>query len=321
MFISIVHIAFIDVLLYHTKEVNYMLPNSYMSQISDDTYLSQINIVGTHDSCANNVEYTSIARCQNMSVINQLEKGIRLFDIRLSYSNGRYPLVHYLADCYVYRGSKYKLYFEYIFSILKRFLEKHPEETILLSVKKDRGILRDTFAKYFIDRFIKDNEESWFLENRIPKLKEVRGKIVLLRRFYCPERYLKRNNLTSLGIDLSVWENQKTKEPFPFSQTNINESDSAIIQDSYNIEMHDKWYTEIEPFLDISYPTKNKIFLNWLNTSGGGKTPKENSNFINSKLENLLRTKSNIKGWFFIDFPTEKIIDCIIKSNFQKEEM
>lgn len=319
MFIYIVYIAFASFLRYHTKEVKCMADKMFISKIKDDVYISQLSLPGTHDSCANNVNFSDVSRCQESSVSHQLQRGIRVFDIRLSFSNGRYPLVHYLADCYVYSNTKYKLYFEYVFSIIKNFLRKNPKEFVVLIVKEDRGIMKNSFAKYFIKKFINTNKDILYLENKIPMLSEVKGKIVLLRRFSCPQHLIKKYGIDSLGIDLSHWENQNTKKPFPFSRTNINVHDRAVIQDSYNINKEDKWEAEIKPFLEISYPNKNMLYLNWLNTSGAGETPRENSKFVNEKFFEYLNRSGSVNGWFLIDFPTDEIIDKIIESNFKKK--
>ena len=69
-------------------------------KLNDSIYLSEINIVGTHDSCTAFVSLENMARCQSLTVKEQLDIGIRLFDIRLNKKKGEFYLIHSLADCY-----------------------------------------------------------------------------------------------------------------------------------------------------------------------------------------------------------------------------
>ena len=72
-----------------------------LSQISDNTYLSELNIAGTHDSATAYVAMENTARCQDKTIAEQLKMGVRLLDIRLTKKAGEFYLVHSLADCYI----------------------------------------------------------------------------------------------------------------------------------------------------------------------------------------------------------------------------
>ena len=61
------------------------------------------------------------------------------------------------------------------------FLKKNPGETVLFQLKEGNGKTGTVFFDAFYEQCIKGQEDIWFLENRIPTLGEVRGKIVLLR--------------------------------------------------------------------------------------------------------------------------------------------
>ena len=69
----------------------------------------------------------------------------------------------------------------------------------------------ETFQQVFTG-YIQSNIKSWYLGNTIPALSEVRGKIVLLRRFYIEPK----SQPTIWGIDLSAWpENTTFTSPNP----------------------------------------------------------------------------------------------------------
>ena len=79
--------------------------NSWLKSISDDTLISDINLAGTHNSCARFVSFRYITQCQNKSLTEQLNMGIRFLDIRLEKDGDALKLVHAIIDC---RKSKWK---------------------------------------------------------------------------------------------------------------------------------------------------------------------------------------------------------------------
>ena len=64
---------------YSRPLLNYSL-TSWMSEVSDDTLLSNITVPGTHDSCAcSNIPFV---RTQYLSISKQMEAGLRFLDLR-----------------------------------------------------------------------------------------------------------------------------------------------------------------------------------------------------------------------------------------------
>lgn len=88
---------------------------NWMSGISDDTYLSDISIPGTHDSGSRIVDsYASTwAKCQNLTITEQLNIGVRYLDMRLAYDTackGNIRVVHSNVDCWNGNNGKLTLY-------------------------------------------------------------------------------------------------------------------------------------------------------------------------------------------------------------------
>ena len=109
--------------------------SAWMSSLPDKAVsLSELTIPGTHDSfCSENkIEpglasfNSSFAACQDdsFSVLNQLRAGIRLLDFRVEF-NGK--LSHGVARL---NGNLYEE-----IRVVANFLEAHPGETVLVSVK------------------------------------------------------------------------------------------------------------------------------------------------------------------------------------------
>ena len=72
-----------------------------LSQIDGNALLSQINFAGTHDSCTAFVSMESLARCQSLTVTEQLRLGIRLFDIRLNRRGDEFYLIHSVRPAFL----------------------------------------------------------------------------------------------------------------------------------------------------------------------------------------------------------------------------
>jgi 1-phosphatidylinositol phosphodiesterase len=120
------------------------------------------------------------AQCQSSHqlLMDQLENGIRVIDVRLSVIDNE----HLIA----YHGIvSQRVSFPAILQTIHDFLSQHPQETLVVSIKQE-----DSGAVRFNQLLTRDIETSeggwamWFLESgRVPKLGEVRGRCVLLSRF------------------------------------------------------------------------------------------------------------------------------------------
>ena len=73
------------------QEVDPFVKN-WMSHIPNDKLISEISIPGTHDSAARFEDgIGSFIRCQDLTLTEQLNRGIRFFDIRqraIIFKNG-----------------------------------------------------------------------------------------------------------------------------------------------------------------------------------------------------------------------------------------
>src|SRR5262249_31478688 len=137
--------------------------------------LSRLTIPGTHDSCAWNA--SAMSKTQNMDLTTQLLAGIRFVDIRCRHYQNKFAIHH---------GAEYlHLNFDDVLTACKSFLDGHPRECIVMSVKEEHDAADNTttFEQVFEDYFEK-SKTYWYRGNTIPTLLQARGKIVLLRRFY-----------------------------------------------------------------------------------------------------------------------------------------
>lgn len=282
------------------------------SALAGGIYLSEVNLAGTHDSATAYCAFQKRAKCQALTFKAQLGIGVRLFDIRLFKRGGRFYLVHSVANCYTDETKRKKLQFDEVFSLCKAFLQENPRETLVLSVKQDRGHFETAFFEAFYKKYIEPNEALWFLENRVPRLSECRGKIVLMRR---AKRAPDFRTADSCGLDFSVWENQNSKTETAPCTVSLASGCDAAVQDRYRLPPEVKWAQCAKPFLDKCRPTQNHICVHFLSTCGGAGVPADNAKIVNRAFADYPLCETHAQGWFLLDFPTEALCKKIMDSN------
>ena len=278
---------------------------SLFSVLSDYVYLSEVNVPGTHDSCTAYCTMENMCRCQSLTVKEQLALGIRLFDIRLYRSGKDFYICHSLADCFADSAKKQKLTFDDVISDFREFLKANPSETLIVSVKQDRGIMNRWFFPSFYERHIVGNENEWYLENKIPALGDCRGKMVLMRRCKIFPWWGKGREC---GLDFSHWKDQGNKRKEKIYPVKLNAVQRAVVQDRYGLAPMRKWERCEVPFLKKCVCDKNNIAVHFISTA------------YRYKNESLVKTAEEMnslfkayelkegKGWFLFDFPDEDII-------------
>ena len=119
-------------------------------------------------------------------------------------------------DFETYHGGDNGVSFNDVLSDIEQFLKLQgsDQETIIMAINR-AGSKNKTDAEYCTALNEVMDQSSprlppkldWFWENRIPKLSEVRGKVVLLRRYT-------DSSPTPRGIDLSVWGSKHDNDTF-----------------------------------------------------------------------------------------------------------
>jgi 1-phosphatidylinositol phosphodiesterase len=173
-------------------------PKNWMSFLDDETPLSAVTIPGTHDSAAYTMSYPFVAT-QKMSVIQQLDSGIRHFDFRCGLRNDIVEMVHGVT----YLG----LTLEDVLSHVYAWLAVQQTEALIIQIKKDRKQRNSKvdFANA-IHQVLSRRSELWRTANTTPLIGDLRGRIQLFRRFIGPELY-------AYGIDVSEWQDNP-RQPF-----------------------------------------------------------------------------------------------------------
>lgn len=184
----------------------------WMRQLTDATPLSALSIPGTHNTPTCHRALPSV-RCQVVSPRDQLQNGIRFFDVRVQpesatdTSNEVLYLVHSVFSVSL-AGKKY---FSGLIDEIADFLQENPSETVIMSVKREgAGNATDEhLSKILREHYTTRNDgKLWYTLPDIPSLSQVRGKIVLLRRFRIDESiWEEENNRTGWGLEAECWAN------------------------------------------------------------------------------------------------------------------
>ncbi|KAF2161795.1 hypothetical protein M409DRAFT_27853 [Zasmidium cellare ATCC 36951] len=163
--------------------------HNWMKEFGDDTPLSALSIPGTHNSPTYHKALPSV-RCQAVSPVEQLRNGVRFFDIRVQPGNPQDPkddnlnLVHGVFPISLTGPKK----FRGLLNEVLDFLKENPSETLIMSLKREGpGDATDQQLSLILKDLYTD-DSKWYTEPRVPKLGEVRGKVVLLRRFAIADR-------------------------------------------------------------------------------------------------------------------------------------
>jgi hypothetical protein len=283
--------------------------SNWMAKIDDRQPLNNISIPGTHDAgtaALNESPVLSTAQTQNFSVPDQLNDGIRAFDLRLK-EDLSYGYLQNTGDC-----------LDSTMVAWDRFLEKHPSEVLIAIVGSYKGGKWDEEMQRNFNRIIQRYPHR-FVEDFDAKttLKDVRGKILIIRREEeCPfGKLLKFEDDAVFDYDCfhveDSYNEHKTWKKAKLVEQNILEA--------YENENPDKWFIT---FNSIAWSPRRHTPYNY----AWGERAKNIRKPMNKALLEALELKdySNF-GIVFMDFYNDhgerpQLVDAIIGSNFHKEE-
>ncbi|KAH3900541.1 uncharacterized protein SCODWIG_02792 [Saccharomycodes ludwigii] len=208
---------------------------NWISELDGNINLAQLSIPGTHNSAACHTSLPSV-RCQDESITEQLKHGVRFFDIRLGKlflevkDDDQYELqvIHGKFPVRIPAPVKFSLVLNEFYD----FLDKHPNETVIVSLKQEGedswGKDTDEFPRFVWDNYLKKDKDKWFLSNQIPKLDECKSKLILFRRFGVKQGFQYFDNRSDFGIDAEWW--------------------------TYNTKDDDRGFFEVQDYCELNEP-------------------------------------------------------------------
>lgn len=179
----------------------------WMKYVDDNKFLDELSIPGTHDSGTCSVDndtepQSSQVKCQQDYIPTQLLEGIRYFDIRLG--KGDNPGIDH-GDYYLLKKDAYFMHLSDVIGYFKTFLNENPSEALIMLASRGNDEATDESITTAFAKVMADNPNLFYTSSHVPTLGEVRGKIVLLRRFG-----LAGNSVSghTWGLDLTQWDDK-----------------------------------------------------------------------------------------------------------------
>ena len=265
----------------------------WMSKVSDNTKIKDLSIPGTHDSGAMHSLFDVAGKCQDVSIIKQLDMGVRFFDIRLQLVDNELNVVHSFVD--------QELKFEWVLNYYKNFLKDYNSEFIIMSIKEDAESKDSSksFKDVLVSLLAKYNDYICY-DNKLPEtVKEARGKVYILSRY-------------ELDFGISAYQGWKDSTTF--------ELNDLYVQDNYCINDIDEKKKDIKATLEYSKNNNDKLVLNFTSCyidgafppSYAGSAAKEiNPWFIDYINEN----ENDRLGIIVADFMTGELATAIYRRN------
>lgn len=129
-------------------------------------------------------------------------EGIRYFDIRLG--KGDDPGIDH-GIIYLLKKDGNYLHLSDVIGYFKTFLNENPSEALIMLASRGNDEATDESITTAFAKVMADNPNLFYTSSRVPTLHEVRGKIVLLRRFR-----LAGNSVSghTWGLDLAEWDDK-----------------------------------------------------------------------------------------------------------------
>lgn len=268
-----------------------------MESIAGDLRLSQITLPGTHDSGARFETFAGTAKCQNFTIAQQLDIGVRFLDIRCRHSHDSFAIYHGSED--------QRMSFGDVLDQVGGFLRHNPGECVILSLKEEHIPEDNTrsFEETF-DSHVAAAPGKWWLGARVPALKDVRGKIVLLRRFAAA---------ADKGINATRWPDN----------TSFRES-LLCVQDHYRVGDNGRKWKLVEAACKAAMTDQNADILHLNFTSGyklqlfGIPSIPAVSSVIGPQLADYFREASRGHyGCVIMDFADIRLTELIYRTNFK----
>jgi len=274
----------------------------WMADLDDSRMVAELSIPGTHDSGARFDLAQGLAKCQNLTIEEQLAAGVRFFDLRCRHVGDQFLIYHGAVD--------QNQTFDEVLETMYAFLDAHPHEVILASVKEEAVPTQNTrsFEATF-QSYIDRAPTRWTLAPTPPRLGDVRGTLVLLRRFDA--------SASPLGIDATQWADNAT---FTISDANAH----LRIEDEYIVTSNDLKWTAITNLLAEAAAGDPATWM-LTYTSGyqmisGLPNITVVSDDVNTRFDAFLADPAHAHahlGTLAMDFVTGARVEAIVSSNAQ----
>ena len=164
--------------------------SNWITPLDDNIYVSQLSIPGTHDAATKNCNLNT-GKCQDLTITQQLEMGIRFFDLRPVGSSSWGGFADGGDNLYIYHGSiDCNITLQSIYDEFNTFLDNNPGEFIITLMRWEEESLQLNGETRFNEDMNKFVQTDRYKKHALPldKVKhdvtvgEMRGKILNIMR-------------------------------------------------------------------------------------------------------------------------------------------
>lgn len=275
--------------------------SDWLKSVDGTKKIFSLSIPGTHETCARYGGGHNI--CQDWTVEEQLLNGVRYLDIRCRH----------ISDCFMIHHGKYYQHLSFgsgVRDVCINFLKNHPSEFIFMQISGAHTPTNNTRSfTETMKSYIEGLESFFYLEKDSPTLDQVRGKIVILRRF--------DPVVSPQGNYLNFEDN---------SIFTSNTTIVARIQDCYRVstlfDRSTKWQNVLSLLEEsINNTDKDKLFINFGSGTSSLCFPNSVADYVTPKIGYYIEYTQphafvGVIMFDFIDINYNNIIEILAKRNF-----
>lgn len=294
----------------------------WMKNLDDNMFLWRLSIPATHDAATSG--QSGSAKTQTYTIAQQLDKGVRMLDLRPRWDG---------SNMYIYHGiTKTNVKFNDAIQTMCSFLDSHPSEFLFIIMRHEEDGASDAQKNAWPAQMYNclNAKRSYFIDySPTLTVKEMRGKILMMSRNHYDNgpigAYLEG------GGDNSVYD-----------RTIVGANGASMritTQDMYNVAgsgQLDSKVTEIKNLLNRALASNEADYRLYFNhTSGYSKTffgistadgVQSCAKTCNKAVLDYMEGKVGPMGFILMDFAGDdtyygqKLTDLIIENNFRLME-
>ena len=295
---------------------------TWMANLADNVYLSQISMPGTHDAGAyvDGGFVNTLSQTQTLDIQSQLNVGIRVLDFRPAYNGTDFDVAH----GYVTLDG---VTFDGILKNAVTWLANHPTEFVIVQLKNESEDYFTQWQEKIRDKLVGINPD-YTIEDFNPSMtmREIRGKLLFMSRDDYDGGWF--------GCKISGWPDNEAKWSRSFYTKTYYESPgigTIWVSDIYGSRLagapnETTKKSAISGMLEMAKndTADNTWYMTWLNVRGIGRKTDVYNNYAADKINNYSKGGSYEKaGIVMVDWAGDDnyagntIIKAVIDNNFR----
>lgn len=210
----------------------------WMADVDGSKRVSELSLPGTHDTMS--IRAGDIWQNQTMTLMQQLDSGIRVFDMRTRHIDNKLRMHHGIIA--------QDTYFDDVLNDIDNFLTANPSETVLFRLRSEHTPENNTESyTQTLNRYLAANgAKRWVPTHSNPTLDDIRGQFVILQEF------------SGTAPD---------GKAYGLSYGAINKQDDYAL--SSNWELYGKWTAVKNQLNKSKNGNRNTIYMNYLSGATG----------------------------------------------------